>query len=95
MSLPSWYGEDPEVELEFWPNLINPSYLPSADDNRVAQQEQAHLEADDYQNIQDKIDEEKTPSAETADLVNQLVKLPPQDLEAVIRQVTENRDAQK
>lgn len=95
MSLPSWYGEDAEVELELWGELIDPSFLPSAHDDQIAEQEQEHLESEDYQDVQESIDEETTSATEPTDLANLLAKLTPDDFEAIIRLVQEKLDAQE
>lgn len=93
MSLPSWYGGDEEVELELWGELIDPSFLPSASDDEIAEREQEHLESEDYQDVQENIDEEATPAAEPSNLAALLAKLPPEDFEAIIRLIQEKLDA--
>ena len=94
MSLPSWYGGDEELELELW-GVIDPSFLPSASDEEIAEREQEHLESEDYQDVQEGIDEKATPAMEPTDLANLLAMLPPEDFEAIFRLVQEKLDEQE
>ena len=93
--MPSWYGDDPEVELELWGELIDPSFLPSAGDDQIAEREQEHLGSEDYQDVQEGIDEEATSATEPTNLADLLAKLPPDDFEAIIRLVQEKLDEQE
>ena len=92
MSLGSWYGGDAETELELWGELIDPSFLPSAHDDQIAEREQERLENEDYQDVQEGMDEEATVPAEPTDLANLLARLLPEDLETIIRLVQEKLD---
>lgn len=92
MSLGSWYGENEEVELELWGDLIDPSFLPSASDDEIAEQEQEQLGSETYQDVQEGMDEEATPPTELANL---LTRLSPEDLEAIISLAREKLDEQE
>ena len=80
---------DEELELELWGELIDPSFLPSASDDEIAEQEQEHLGSEDYQDVQEGMDEEATPPTELANL---LTRLSPEDLEVIIRLARERLD---
>lgn len=92
MSLGSWYGGDADTELDLWGELIDPSFLPTASDDEIAEQEQEQLGSETYQDIQDGMDEEATPPTELANL---LTGLSPKDLEAIMRLAMEKLDEQE
>lgn len=85
MSLGSWYGGDPEAELELWGELIDPSFLPSASDDEIAEREEEHLGSEEYQDVQEAADEGATPRAELTELTDLLARLPPEDLDTILR----------
>lgn len=95
MSLESWYGGDDETELDLWSELIDPSFLPSANDDQIAEREQERLESEDYQDVQEGMDEEATVAEEPTDLASLLAKLLPEDFETIIRLVQEKLDEQE
>ena len=95
MSLGSWYGGDAEVELELWGDLIDPSFLPSASDDEIAEREEEHLGSDGYQDVQEATDEEATSPAELTELADLLTRLSPEDVEAIMRFALEKLDEQE
>ena len=52
MSLPSFYGGEPEDELAIWRDVINPAHVPEAEANDVAERESCSLSGSDYQTDQ-------------------------------------------
>ena len=95
MSLGSWYGENEEVELELWGELIDPSFLPSASDDAIAEREEEHLGSEDYQDVQEIADEEATPPVELSEMADLLAKLSREDLDAIMRLALEKLDEQE
>lgn len=94
MSLGSWYGEDAETELDLWGELIDPAFLPSASDDQIAEREQEHLGSEDYQDVQEGLDEEAVLSVELTELANLLTKLSTEDLDTIVRLAREKLDRQ-
>lgn len=95
MSLGSWYGGDEDLELELWGELIDPSLLPSASDDEIAEREEEHFGSDDYQDVQETTDEEATSLAELSELADLLTRLSPEDLDAIMRLALEKLDEQE